>query len=181
MLIKKILKEFLSELYHFLISFLMKIPCGLLRVVSMHLLLKRMGTHSFFGRSIDVRCPYRIQVGSNSSINKRVLLDGRGGNLIIGDNVDIAQEVNIWTLQHDYNSPTYEPVGGEVVIEDYVWIASRATILPGVHIGRGAVVASCAVVTKDIPPMSIVGGVPAKVIGQRRVLGDYKLGRFFIF
>lgn len=87
--------------------------------------------------------------------------------MIVGDNVDIAQETNIWTLEHDVNDPSHNVVPGKVVIEDYVWIASRVTILPGVHIGKGAVVASGAVVTKDVPPMSIVGGVPAKVIGQR--------------
>lgn len=98
------------------------------------------------------------------------------GGVKIGNNVDIAQEVNIWTEQHDYNSATYASTGGEVVIEDYVWIASRATILPGVTIGRGAVVASCAVVTKDVPSMAIVAGIPAKIIGHRQDCLDYKLG-----
>lgn len=97
------------------------------------------------------------------------------GGVIIGNNVDIAQETNIWTEQHDYNSPTYASVCEEVVIEDYVWIASRATILPGVRIGRGAVVASCAVVTKDVPPLAIVAGVPAKIIGWRTDNMQYKL------
>ena len=52
--------------------------------------------------------------------------------------------------------------GGDVIIEDYVWIASRCTILPGVKIGKGAVVASNSVVTKDVPQMAIVGGCPCK-------------------
>lgn len=66
--------------------------------------------------------------------------------------------------------------GGNVIIDDYVWIASRATILPGVHIGRGAVVASGAVVTKDVPPLAIVGGVPAKILKYRKDCMKYKLG-----
>lgn len=74
--------------------------------------------------------------------------------------------MNIWTEQHDYNSPTYASVEKPVIIEDYVWIASRATILPGVTIGKESVVASGAVVTKDVPPLSIVGGVPARIIGR---------------
>ena len=89
------------------------------------------------------------------------------GGVKIGNNVDIAQEGNIWTEQHDYNSPTYASVCKPVRIEDYVWVATRATILPGVTIGKGAVVASGAVVTKDVPPLAIVAGVPARVIGQR--------------
>lgn len=90
------------------------------------------------------------------------------GGVIIGNNVDIAQETNIWTEQHDYNSPTYNAVCKTVIIEDYVWLASRVTVLPGVLIGRGAVVASGAVVTKDVPPLAIVAGIPAKIIGYRK-------------
>ena len=108
-------------------------------------------------------------------INRSVLLDGRGGRLVIGNDVDIAQESNIWTLEHDVHSETHADKGGDVTIEDHAWIASRVTILPGVRIGRGAVVASGSVVTKDIPPMAIVGGVPAKIIGQRRSRLEYQL------
>jgi maltose O-acetyltransferase len=78
-------------------------------------------------------------------------------------------------LQHDLHSDAHLDEGGDVVIEDHVWIASRATILPGVRIGRGAVVASCSVVTKDVPPLAIVAGVPARVIGTRRSRLDYRL------
>lgn len=102
---------------------------------------------------------------------------GRSGGVIIGNNVDIAQETNIWSEQHDYNSSTYKSVCKEVIIEDYVWLASRVTVLPGVHIGRGAVVASGAVVTKDVPPLAIVAGIPAKIIGYRKEEAlQYKLG-----
>lgn len=93
----------------------------------------------------------------------------------IGNNVDIAQEVNIWTEQHDYNSPTYASVCKPVKIEDYVWIASRATVLPGVTIGKGAVVASGAIVTKDVPPYTVVAGVPARPIGIRNKELTYNL------
>ena len=66
-------------------------------------------------------------------------------------------------------------MGGDVIIDDYVWIASRVTILPGVHIGRGAVVASGAIVTKDVPECAIVGGVPARIIGERKSKLHYNL------
>lgn len=110
-----------------------------------------------------------VSIGKNSTINSYCTLDGRGANLHIGNNVDIAPEVNIWTLEHDPNSATHAGRAGTVVISDYVWIASRATILPGTHIGKGAVVAAGAVVTKDVPPWTIVGGVPAKFIANRKV------------
>lgn len=104
------------------------------------------------------------------------MCDRRSGGVKIGNNVDLAQEVNIWTEQHDYDDSNYVPIKAPVIIDDYVWIASRATILPGVSIGRGAVVASGAVVTKDVPPLTIVGGIPAKPIGKRKDNFTYKLG-----
>jgi maltose O-acetyltransferase len=116
----------------------------------------------------EVRSPRKIAIGDNCVINRGVLLDGRGGSLTIGDNVDIAQESVIWTLGHDPHDDYHRDKPGPVTIGDYAWIGHRSIIMPGVTIGRGAVVAAGAVVTHDVPPMAIVGGVPAKVIGERR-------------
>lgn len=154
----------------------MFLPCNILRRLACVALMNRFQMSSTISRNVDLRSPYRISIGAHCNINKNVVLDGRGG-LIIGNNVDIAQEVNIWTEQHDYNDPTYKAVCKKVIIEDYVWIASRATILPGVHIGCGAVVACGAVVTKDVPSLAIVGGVPAVIKGYREENAlQYKLG-----
>lgn len=171
------MKDFFSGLYHCLINVVMWIPINWVRILFCRMCLKHLGTHCFIARNVEIRSPYRISIGNNCSINKNTLLDGRGNGLTIGDNVDIAQEVNIWTLQHDYDSPDYASVGGTTIIEDYAWIASRATLLPGIKIGRGAVVAACSVVTKDVPPLAIVAGVPAKVIGQRKDNMRYQLGK----
>jgi maltose O-acetyltransferase len=81
--------------------------------------------------------------------------------------------VVIWTLGHDIHDDFHRDKGSPVTIEDYVWIGHRAIIMPGVTIGRGAVVAAGAVVTKSIPAMSIVAGVPAKIIGQRQSVLSY--------
>lgn len=169
---KSILSKFLQDVCNFIGI----LPIMFLRYLFCKILFKKLGYKVKIGKYLDIRSPYRIRIGSYTSINKRTLLDGRGGTLTIGNFVDIAQEVNIWTLEHDYNDPYYTAKGESVVIDDYVWIASRATILPGVHVGRGAVVAAGAIVTKDVPPMTIVGGVPAKVIGKRDVAPNYKLG-----
>ena len=116
-------------------------------------------------------CEYRnikgLHIKEGSSIGHRCVLDARNG-LFIGKNVCIATEVMFWTLHHDYNSPDFRPVGAPIVIEDYVWIASRAIILPGVKIGEGAVIAAGAVVVNDVPPYAVVGGCPAKTISQRK-------------
>jgi acetyltransferase-like isoleucine patch superfamily enzyme len=114
----------------------------------------------------EVRAAKNITIGEATILGFWATLDGRMG-IEIGRNVNFSSEVALWTLQHDPQSPTFEMEGGSIVIEDEAWISFRATILPGVRIGRGAVVAAGAVVTKDVPAYAIVGGVPAKVIGER--------------
>jgi maltose O-acetyltransferase len=110
--------------------------------------------------------PWGVKIGHHSIVGYDAFLDGRRG-LTIGNNVNIASEVRIYTLEHDPVSPTFATIGGPVVIGDWVYIGSRVTILPGVTIGEGAVVASGAVVTKNVEPWTIVGGVPAKFIKNR--------------
>lgn len=116
---------------------------------------------------LTVRSLRDVSIGRNSNLNPRCMLDSRGGAIRIGDYVDIAPEVNVWTLEHDPADADFGTRGGGVTVGDYAWIANRAIILPGVTIGEGAVVAAGAVVVRDVPPWSIVGGVPAKVIGTR--------------
>ena len=107
-----------------------------------------------------------VSIGEHSVINRDVLLDGRMG-LRIGSNVNISEGVAIFTLEHDPNSPEFASRGAEVRIGDRVFVGARALILPGVTVGEGAVVAAGAVVTRDVPPYTIVGGVPARPIGKR--------------
>ena len=125
--------------------------------------------------------PSGISIGENTIIGYGAFLDGRG-NLNIGSHVDIASEVLIYTDEHDLNSPDFNNSFAPVTIKDYVFIGPRAIILPGVTIGRGAVVAAGAVVTKDIPDFEIWGGVPAKKISDRTLKNpQYKLGRPMLF
>lgn len=158
-----------------LLPILMWLPFRRFRFFIISSLVSSIGKHASVLREVTILHPRNISIGENSVINSKVLLDGRDGQLIIGNNVDIAREVNIWTLEHDINDDMHATIGGDVIIEDYVWIASRATILPNVKIGKGAVVAACSVVTKDVPPNSIVAGCPAKIIGKRHNKLSYKL------
>jgi maltose O-acetyltransferase len=116
------------------------------------------------------------RIGSRTWINRGCVLDLRAG-VDIGADVSISPEVMILTSAHDVNHPHFELTEAPVVIENNVWIGSRATVLPGVTIGRGAVVAAGAVVTRDVDPLAIVGGMPARQIGVRDPgAAHYRLG-----
>jgi maltose O-acetyltransferase len=125
--------------------------------------------------------PENIRIGHDTIVGDHCFLDGRAP-LTIGNHVGIASQVLIYNDEHDVNSSDYKNSFGPVTIEDYVFIGPRAIILPGVTIGRGAVVAAGAVVTKDIPEMEIWGGVPAKKIKDRETKElNYHLGRPMLF
>ncbi len=107
--------------------------------------------------------------GSGIGINNRIQ-----GPLVIGSDVMMGPDVIIYTKNHNYKDiarPMVEQGDSKarkVTLEDDVWIGARAVILPGVTIGKGSIVGACALVTKDVPPYAIVGGVPARVIGSRK-------------
>ncbi len=121
--------------------------------------------------------PRNIIIGKDSIIGEGAVLDGRK-KLSIGNHVALASEVMVYNSEHNIESLDFTAIEAPVKIEDYVFIGPRAIILPGVTVGRGAIVAAGAVVTKDVPPYAVVGGVPAKIIGERRNKSlEYKLGR----
>lgn len=107
-----------------------------------------------------------LSIGLNSVINRNCHLDCRGG-VILGNNVSISPECTLITGSHDVDSPDFKYIDGQIIINDYVWIGTRAMILPNVELGEGAVICAGAIVTKDVEPYTIVGGVPAKKIGDR--------------
>ncbi|MEQ1555155.1 MAG: acyltransferase, partial [Ferruginibacter sp.] len=115
-----------------------------------------------------------INLGSGSVINRDCLLDNRAA-INIGENVSISGNVQIYTGGHDPHSPLFEMTCTPVTIHDHVVIFSRATIMPGVTIGKGAVVYACAVVCKDVPSMAIIAGNPGVVIGCRKAEPYYEI------
>ena len=117
----------------------------------------------------EIREPQGITIGEGTIIGDNAILDGRAG-ITIGRHVNFSSNVRIWTLQHDYRDPDFacrEEHYGPVRIEDRAWIGPHTIILHDVTIGEGAVVAAGAVVTKDVPPYPVWGGVPARQIGLR--------------
>jgi acetyltransferase-like isoleucine patch superfamily enzyme len=141
--------------------------------------LRRLVTRPFAASMGNVRIyegvtfwyPYRIRIGHSVTLNEWVYLSGFG-ELTIGDNVRIGHRTSVITSDHVYDdvtAPIHEQglVAGQVVIEDNAWIGCNVTILKGVTIGCGAVVAAGSVVTKSVTPYAIVAGVPARQIGMR--------------
>ena len=126
----------------------------------------RIGRDSSVHAGCRFYSPRGVSIGSNCIIGYGCFLDGREG-LHIHDNVSIAGEVAIYTQEHDPDSPDFACQGGPVVFEKYAFTGSRALVLPGVTVGEGAGIAAGAVVTKDVAPYTIVGGVPAKYIRDR--------------
>ena len=127
----------------------------------------KIGTGStihMYARFFDSR---NIVIGEDTIIGEKAFLDGRAP-LVIGNHVDIASDVMIYNSKHDIEDPDFAAKDASVKIEDYVFVGPRSIILPGVTIGKGAIVAAAAVVAKNVPPFAIVAGVPARVIGERR-------------
>ena len=115
-----------------------------------------------------------LTIGDHSVIDRDCVLDARGG-ITIGNNINLAPEVMILTAYHDPDDENFKGITKAVTIEDYAWIATRSLILPGVTIGRSAVVGAGSVVTKDVAPGTIVAGNPAKPIRKREGTQSYQL------
>lgn len=129
-----------------------------------------VGNNVFIHENVLVRSfDYSISIGKNTTINRNAIVEGQ---VTIGANCSIAPNVVIVGQNHNFSdkSQIIKAQGSSskgIVIHDDVWIGANATILDGVTIGEGAIVAAGAVVTKDVEPYSIVGGVPAKLLKTR--------------
>jgi acetyltransferase-like isoleucine patch superfamily enzyme len=121
-----------------------------------------------------------LTIGAYSRINRDCCLDARG-SLRIGDNVSLSPEVMVLTAAHRVEDSHFQfESRAPVVINDHVWVGARATILPGVTLGRGCIVAAGAVVSRDVEPLAIVAGVPARKVGTRPAAAtDYVLDTAF--
>ncbi len=118
---------------------------------------------------VQIDLPMQMKFGKNVFINHSFTAMSIGG-IELGDNVQIGPHVTIVTDNHDFSKRSVL-ICKPVKIGNGVWIGANVTILPGVTVGENAVIAAGAVVTKDVPANSIVGGNPAKVI---RMLNDHE-------
>ena len=176
-LTKKFIKGFLYNLLLFLHNSLIShFPSHLLRhFVMRHFMGVTLGKECAILMGLRLYTKGGLCIGEHSVIDRDCVLDSRGG-IEIGCNVNLAPEVMLLTAYHDPDDA--ENFGGltkSITIDDHAWIATRAIVLPGVCIGKGAIVGAGSVVTKDVSAGSIVAGNPARFIRERKGEPSYQL------
>jgi len=158
---------------------LLEVVCGLptgagdwLRYQVLRRVLGHLGEATVLKRGLLLLNPEKIFIGSNCDLSRRVFITG-GGGVRIGNWVGIGPDAKIWSVNHRFEDPDQPWLlqgweHKEVVIEDDVWVGAAVFVMPGVTIGKGAIISACSVVSKSIPPYAIVAGNPGRVIGWRR-------------
>ena len=144
-----------------------RIPSNTLRVlIYRHVYRMKIGRGTQIHWGVTIRRPRDIRIGNCTNIHPYVFLDGHY-TLTIGDNVDIGDQAMLWCGGHDVQASDYGSIVRPIVIEDYACIFTRAMLIKGGRIGKGAVIAAGSIVRKDVQPYTIVAGNPAKKIGER--------------
>ena len=169
--LKSMIKRFLDGLSVYVSHQVGALPSHTLRRILYRIVLHvKMEQNVVIYKGCEMRSPQRIRIGKGTSIGNDCIIAAQKG-VTFGENVNLSYGVWIWTAQHNTEDPYFlvegGKAGGPVVIGNRVWLGPRTTILGNVTIGEGAVIAAGAVVTKDVEPFSIYGGIPARKIGER--------------
>ncbi|GLQ89443.1 acyltransferase [Dyella flagellata] len=160
-----------EQVYNIVIN---KIPSHNLRLLWLRLGGAKIGKGSSIWRNTEILGVNNLVIGEDSTIAWHCQIDARAG-LRIGDHVAIASHVLIVAGSHDLGAAEFWSVSAPIVIEDYVWVASRALIGHGARLGRGCVITANTLVTKQVPPYKIIGGSGAKAMGERPSELHYKV------
>jgi acetyltransferase-like isoleucine patch superfamily enzyme len=126
----------------------------------------RIGSDVSIGPRVRMRFPSNVAIGDGSAIGGTTWIDA-WGQVTIGRCCILGDHIDLLTGSHDIHSVDLAGKVRPIVIEDYVWLPRRVTILPGVTVGRGAVVSTGSIVVRDVAPLAVVGGNPAQKIGER--------------
>lgn len=160
------------DIKQWLITFLMILPGRAGSSLRNTLIpFKTIGEGAKLQPSIIIKSPNRLAIGDNFFIDSQSIINANG-DVEIGNDVLIGPGVIIYSENHNYKDKTICIANqgytrAKIVIEDDVWLGARSTILAGVSVRKGTVVAAGAVVTKDTELYSVVAGIPAVKIGQR--------------
>lgn len=167
--------SFRHELRQLVLWFIGEVPVGpgnWLRARCLPWYLKKLGHNTVIQHGFRVFTPEKVSIGANCNFAQGVFITG-GGGVTIGDWVGLGPDVKVWSVNHRFDDPDQPWLlqgsnKKEVVIGDDVWLAANVFVMPGVAIGKGAIVAAGSVVNKSIPPFALVAGNPARVIGWRK-------------
>lgn len=130
----------------------------------------KIGKGSIVYASSKIWAPWNLYIGCRTCIGPNTIIYNPG-KIFLGNKVVISQYAYLCTATHDYSSPRHTLYWKNIIINDYAWVAARAFVSPGVHIGERAIIGACSVQTKDAEPWGIYAGNPSKYI-KRRVLKD---------
>ena len=141
--------------------------------------LKTLGQGVAVFGPIEIGNPTMTELKEDVSINPGLIVRGTGA-LRLGAHVHFGRDVEILTSNYNFDVPTALPYdktrnARDVEVGDCVWFGDRVVVVPGVSVGEGAILAAGAVVTRDVPPLAIVGGSPARVIRRRNEEAYWRL------
>lgn len=142
------------------------------RYIFFKVFFKKYGKNVMIDYKTFFRYMGGIQIGNNVSINRgcEFFTSANLGTIIdIKDNVTFSPNVKIYSAGHDYKYLDLPDTSGDITINEYVWIGGNSVILQGVNIGAYSIISASSIVTKDVPPYSIVAGIPAKIIKKREL------------
>jgi len=145
----------------------------IVRYAFFKMVFKSIGKDVYIDYGVYFRFPRKIIIGSNVTLSRGVKIfpsfNIKNANVEIRDNVRVGPDTLFLAAGHDYQYLHLPDTGGAIIVNDNVWIGARSTILPGVIIGEGAVIAAGSIVTKDVPEYCVVAGVPAKFMKNREI------------
>jgi putative colanic acid biosynthesis acetyltransferase WcaF len=150
-----------------LVFFLIPRPFISWRRCVLRLFGAKIGPHANVHSSAVLYMPWNVEIGEWAAVGEDAFIYSLG-RVRIGRNATISYRAHVCAGTHDFNDPTLPLLKPSVIIEDNAWIGTEAFIGPGVTVGNGAIVGARAVVVKDVPPMHIVAGNPARTIGLRK-------------
>jgi acetyltransferase-like isoleucine patch superfamily enzyme len=150
-----------------------------LRTACFRLSFRRFGKGSYIDYGVYVRYPWKVSIGCGTVLNRGCRIYPsyaiKSAQIIIGDHVAVGPDVVFCGAGHDYSALDLADVADTITIDDHVWIGARSVLLPGVRVGKGAVIGAGSVVTRDVPAWSVAVGNPAKVINNRTVDVDREI------
>jgi acetyltransferase-like isoleucine patch superfamily enzyme len=173
--LKKVWWDIRDELRILALWFIAGVPGRLgnwLRKLWMRRYLQHLGRDTVFQAGVRITRPDKVSIGSNCNLAPGAFITG-GGGVCIGDWVGFGPDVKVWSMNHRFDDPDRPWLlqGWDekpVAIEDDVWLGANVFVMPGVTIGRGAIVSAGSVVNKSIPSYAIVVGNPGRVVGWRK-------------